>query len=279
MIIMNNNNSSSLETQQYAGDSNNDNFDIQRKGRGSIYAMLQCILSEWGSKSQTNFYIPDDHYGGYSYLFEDNGGDGYDNRIATNAIHQNHHHHTPTIVAAVFIIIIMPAYKVYAKDPNNLHSHHYDVYMHGNLTQTTMHTTSPINVLLSHPTHQPNSNNVITTSTHSISSNNHLLLLPSSSSSTFSNYSSSHDDDDNTIPSSNLGNTSPTITITILLWCIMLELCNCGDVDIVYASEMVFLWRRRTTTTRVVVGSSREKKTVWRRRKMSIEDDIGFLCI
>ena len=171
----NNNNSSSLETQQYVGDSNNDNFDIQRKGKGgSIYAMLQCILSDW--TSQTNFYIPDDHYDGYSYLFEDNGWGGYDNRIAANAIHQNyhqqhsgssvHHHHHH-----------QPAYKVYAKDPNNLHSHHYDVYMHGNLTQTTMHA-SPINVLLlHHPNHQPNSNDVITTSTHSKSSNNHLLLL------------------------------------------------------------------------------------------------------
>jgi hypothetical protein len=29
---------------------------------GSILLMVQCIISEWGSNAQTNFYIPPEHY-------------------------------------------------------------------------------------------------------------------------------------------------------------------------------------------------------------------------
>jgi hypothetical protein len=45
--------------------------ESQRHARGQIMSMLKCIVSEWGSNSQTNFYIPPQHYAGYSYLFED----------------------------------------------------------------------------------------------------------------------------------------------------------------------------------------------------------------
>ena len=34
-------------------------------------SMLRCIVTEWGSNAQTNFYIPHEYYSGYSYLFQD----------------------------------------------------------------------------------------------------------------------------------------------------------------------------------------------------------------
>ena len=45
--------------------------DSQRHAQGPIISMLQCIVTEWGSNAQTNFYIPPEHYSGYSYLFQD----------------------------------------------------------------------------------------------------------------------------------------------------------------------------------------------------------------
>lgn len=34
----------------------------QQQRHGSILLMVQCIISEWGSNAQTNFYIPPEHY-------------------------------------------------------------------------------------------------------------------------------------------------------------------------------------------------------------------------
>ena len=45
--------------------------DSQRHAQGPIISMLQCIVTEWGLNAQTNFYIPPEHYSGYSYLFQD----------------------------------------------------------------------------------------------------------------------------------------------------------------------------------------------------------------
>ncbi len=39
--------------------------------QGSVLSMLQCILHEWGTNSRTNFYIPPEHYPGYSYLCDE----------------------------------------------------------------------------------------------------------------------------------------------------------------------------------------------------------------
>lgn len=45
--------------------------ESQRYAQGSIMSMLRCIVTEWGSNAQTNFYIPHEYYSGYSYLFQD----------------------------------------------------------------------------------------------------------------------------------------------------------------------------------------------------------------
>ncbi|KAL7538155.1 hypothetical protein ACHAXR_011624 [Thalassiosira sp. AJA248-18] len=101
--------------------------------QGSILSMLHCIASEWGTKSQTNFYIPPEHYAGYSYLFEDDdqqqhGWHSFDNAIRQqSSVHHNTHSH--------FHAHRHPAF-VYAEELNNLHPHHYDVYVHGSKNST-----------------------------------------------------------------------------------------------------------------------------------------------
>ena len=105
-------------------DSNN--IKDGRRSSGSIYSMLQCIVSEWGTKSQTNFYIPSQHYAGYTYLFDDNENNSnrldahyVQNHYSVSIQQQHHRHHVQK----------SPKF-VYAEDsPNNLHSHHYDVYI------------------------------------------------------------------------------------------------------------------------------------------------------
>ena len=39
--------------------------------KGSTFSTVECIASEWFVKSKTIFYIPDEAYAGYSYLYED----------------------------------------------------------------------------------------------------------------------------------------------------------------------------------------------------------------
>jgi hypothetical protein len=88
--------------------------DGQSQGRVNypIMSTLRCIVSEWGSNAQTNFYIPPEHYAGYSYL-EDDGRSGRDAQRGTDTHgHGHHQHHT----------------FVYAEEPSNLHPHHYEVY-------------------------------------------------------------------------------------------------------------------------------------------------------
>ncbi len=88
--------------------------------QGSIADMVRCIVSDWGTNAQTNFYIPPHHFAGYSYLFEDDGQSGplsFNGEIQHSAHHYAHtnyhgHHH--------------PAF-LYAQEPNNLHPHHYGV--------------------------------------------------------------------------------------------------------------------------------------------------------
>ena len=128
-------NSSSIQSHNYDDDKVKD-----RRFSGSIYSMLQ-LVSEWGTKSQTNFYIPSQHYAGYTYLFDDNeekNNDRLDVHYVQNHYSssiQHHHQHHSAQKSPKF---------VYAEDsPNNLHSHHYDVYMLGNLTQQhIMHSSS-----------------------------------------------------------------------------------------------------------------------------------------
>ena len=125
--------------------------------------MLQCIVSEWGTKSQTNFYIPSQHYAGYTYLFDDNedNNDRLDahyvqNHQSSSIQHQNHHQKSPKFV--------------YAEDsPNNLHSHHYDVYMRGNLTQQHVMHSSSINMT---SLASSNNNFMYNTTSHHTRSNN-----------------------------------------------------------------------------------------------------------
>lgn len=119
-----------------------------RPGRGgSVLAALHCIASEWGTKSQTNFYIPPENYAGYSYLFDekedDDDGTSWQHSFGDHYVRHNAHahshaaHHHPTFV-------------VYAEEPNNLHPHHYDVYASGGATtnttnsaaKMTLHTTT-----------------------------------------------------------------------------------------------------------------------------------------
>jgi len=134
---------------------NNDNKSQHRRRLGgSIYSMLQCIVSEWGTKSQTNFYIPSQHYAGYTYLFdnEDNTDDRLDAHYVQNHYSGSiqHQHHYSAQKSPKF---------VYAEDsPNNLHSHHYDVYMLGNLTQQHIMHSSSINTTI-----LTSSNNFIST--------------------------------------------------------------------------------------------------------------------
>lgn len=114
-------------------------FPARQEGQGgSVLAALHCIASEWGTKSQTNFYIPPENYGGYSYLFDeedDDDDDGTswqhsfgDHSVRHNAHAHSHAHHHPTFV-------------VYAEEPNNLHPHHYDVYATNLAAKMTINTT------------------------------------------------------------------------------------------------------------------------------------------
>jgi hypothetical protein len=98
----------------------------QQMKQGSIAAVVRCIVSEWGTNAQTNFYIPPQHFSGYSYLFEDDGQSG---RLSFNGeIQRGAHHYARTN----FYGHHHPAF-VYAEEPNNLHPHHYEVYnMRGN---------------------------------------------------------------------------------------------------------------------------------------------------
>mmetsp|Transcript_3520 Transcript_3520/g.8973 ORF Transcript_3520/g.8973 Transcript_3520/m.8973 type:complete len:467 (-) Transcript_3520:228-1628(-) len=118
--------------------------------KGSILSVLQCIVSEWGTKAQTNFYIPPEHYAGYSYLFEDGeqpGWHSFENEYPQYLIHTHahlkEHHHRPSFV--------------YAEEPNNLHPHHYDVYIHGTGHPSVYFTRDPSNndsaYKLSHHSH------------------------------------------------------------------------------------------------------------------------------
>jgi len=133
-------NSSSIQSHNYDDDKVKD----RRRSSGSIYSMLQCIVSEWGTKSQTNFYIPSQHYAGYTYLFDDNENNNgrldvhYVQNHYSGSINQQHHQHHSAQKSPKF---------VHAEDsPNNLHSHHYDVYMLGNLTQQHIMHSSSINM-------------------------------------------------------------------------------------------------------------------------------------
>lgn len=89
---------------------------------GSLVSVLKCIASDCGVKAHTNFYIPPEKYAGYSYLFEDD---------ELGELHAHRRH---------------PAF-VHAEEPNNLHTHHYDVYKLGStsnstqMTLTAMHST------------------------------------------------------------------------------------------------------------------------------------------
>mmetsp|Transcript_27811 Transcript_27811/g.59103 ORF Transcript_27811/g.59103 Transcript_27811/m.59103 type:complete len:452 (-) Transcript_27811:185-1540(-) len=83
--------------------------------QGSIVAALKCIASDWATKSHTNFYIPDEHYPGYSYLFDyakQSQWHASERKacLPGNIPSQVHTRH--------------PAF-VYAKEHNNLHSHHH----------------------------------------------------------------------------------------------------------------------------------------------------------
>jgi hypothetical protein len=89
--------------------------------KGSIAAMTVCIVSEWAFNAQTNFYIPPEHFAGYSYLFEDDGQSG--GHSFNGEIQRNAHHNAHTIFHGHHY----PAF-VYAEEPNNLHPHHYEVY-------------------------------------------------------------------------------------------------------------------------------------------------------
>ena len=73
--------------------------------------ILRFIIAEWGTKAQTNFFIPSEQLAGYSYLFDDNRN----NHTVHTTIFHGHYHPT-----AIF---------VHADEMNNLHPHHYDVYM------------------------------------------------------------------------------------------------------------------------------------------------------
>jgi len=111
---------------------------------GSIVSALQCIVAEWGTKAQTNFYIPREHHAGYTYLYEEKHQQSISNSHHTINHYTQHSHliehsHHPGFV--------------YAEEFHNLHPHHYDVYTHAimsnstggpQMTLTAMH--SPINL-------------------------------------------------------------------------------------------------------------------------------------
>ncbi|KAL9187730.1 hypothetical protein ACHAXT_006108 [Thalassiosira profunda] len=93
--------------------------------QGSVISVLQCILSDWGTKSQTNFYIPLDRYAGYSYLFDEGSeheGDDFTegNSGGHKSSHAQHHRYT----------------FVHAEKPNNLHPHNWTRLdlLHGHLS-------------------------------------------------------------------------------------------------------------------------------------------------
>jgi hypothetical protein len=98
-----------------------DDGESQRRAQGPIISTLKCIVTEWGSSAQTNFYIPPERYAGYSYL-EDHGQSGRNSQHGTDTYSHGHHHHA----------------FVYAEESSNLHPHHYEVYniMRGNSPNT-----------------------------------------------------------------------------------------------------------------------------------------------
>lgn len=88
--------------------------------QGSVLSMLKCIVHEWGTNSRTNFYIPPEHYAGYTYLCDEcqpSGWGLWTSSSARNTAHCNtrsncHGHH--------------PSAFVHAEQLHNLHPHHHD---------------------------------------------------------------------------------------------------------------------------------------------------------
>ena len=158
-------NTDDSSTIQSHNNNKDDRVKDERRSGGSIYSMLQCIVSEWGTKSQTNFYIPSQHYAGYTYLFDDNEDNS--NRLAARYV-QNHYSGSVNHQHQHYSAQKSPKF-VYAEDsPNNLHSHHYDVYMRGNLTQQHgMHSSSINMTTLA----RSNNNFMYNTTTHRSSNN------------------------------------------------------------------------------------------------------------
>jgi len=126
----------------------------QQIKQGSFAAMARCIVSEWGSQAQTNFFIPPEHLAGYSYLFGDDGQSwrrlSFNGEIQRNAHHNAHTnfhgHHYPAFV--------------YAEEPNNLHPHHYEVHtVRGNsphmpkMTATSIYSSFNLTRLQGKPVH------------------------------------------------------------------------------------------------------------------------------
>lgn len=89
--------------------------------QGSVLSMLKCIVHEWGTNSRTNFYIPPEHYAGYTYLCDECQPSGWGLWSSSSSARNTAHCHTRSNCHGHH-----PSAFVHAEQLHNLHPHHHD---------------------------------------------------------------------------------------------------------------------------------------------------------
>lgn len=104
----------------------------------SAFSVAECIASDWFVKTKTIFYIPEDAYAGYSYLYDESGRMGSDNfgqqqyHSSNPGPHRRHH-----------------AF-VRAEEISGLHQHHYH-YNYHHYKSIIMQSNGDVDEKLSQP--------------------------------------------------------------------------------------------------------------------------------
>jgi len=90
-------------------------------GKGSAFSAVECIASDWFVKTKTIFFIPDEAYAGYTYLYEEPGRIMGSNNIGQQQYHSSNsgaHRRRHAFVQA--------------KEISGLHQHHHHYNYHHN---------------------------------------------------------------------------------------------------------------------------------------------------
>ena len=90
-------------------------------GKESALSAVECIASGWLVKSKTIFYIPDEAYAGYTYLYNDGPDILPPQGMGLNNIARQHHQQLSSTPVAHHRRHTF----VQAKEVNNLHQHQH----------------------------------------------------------------------------------------------------------------------------------------------------------